>query len=344
MPRTGGIYSAPAGTKGVPNTTIQSSTYNAFVDDLSADANAPRPVTAGGTGATNATAARANLGANNASNLTEGVVPDPQLAANVVRRNTYGNTTSANTLAEGLSITDGATLTNFPYNGSVNNWRTITVGTSARGTQITQNYNDLNSLYFRGGQDGWSAQWNTIWHNGNDGAGSGLDAGLFAGQLPSYYTNISARLGYQPFSRDGDQFQGNISWNFVTGEKTFTTAPSVYLFGNSTSTGWYDNNGSGNIIWSYDLTTNTLNLANQLTSNGSPVVVADSGTYTISITGNAGSLGGAAAATYMSKAILTAAGSPPAGFIRFLGMAAGGGFNVYQQPTGGGAITVVSSW
>lgn len=63
MPRTGGVYSAPAGTKGIPNTTVASNPYNSFIDDLVADANAARPITAGGTGATTATAARTNLGA-----------------------------------------------------------------------------------------------------------------------------------------------------------------------------------------------------------------------------------------------------------------------------------------
>ncbi|WP_322882849.1 tail fiber protein [Sinorhizobium medicae] len=62
MPRTGGVYSPPAGTKGVSNTTIQSVPYNAFVDDLAADANAARPITAGGTGATTASGARTALG------------------------------------------------------------------------------------------------------------------------------------------------------------------------------------------------------------------------------------------------------------------------------------------
>lgn len=62
MPRTGVIYSPPAGTKGAPRTTIQSSKYNALVDDLTLDANAARPLTAGGTGATNASQARKNLG------------------------------------------------------------------------------------------------------------------------------------------------------------------------------------------------------------------------------------------------------------------------------------------
>lgn len=53
MPRDGsGVYSAPAGTTATPNTTIESSKYNALVADLVADANAARPVTAGGTGET----------------------------------------------------------------------------------------------------------------------------------------------------------------------------------------------------------------------------------------------------------------------------------------------------
>lgn len=62
MPRTGGVYSPPAGTKGVSSTTIQSVPHNAFVDNLTADANAARPVTAGGTGATTASGARTVLG------------------------------------------------------------------------------------------------------------------------------------------------------------------------------------------------------------------------------------------------------------------------------------------
>ena len=58
MPRDGsGVYSAPAGTTATPNTTIESAKYNALVSDLVSDANAARPVTAGGTGATSKQAA-----------------------------------------------------------------------------------------------------------------------------------------------------------------------------------------------------------------------------------------------------------------------------------------------
>jgi len=64
MPRDGsGIYTTPAGTTAVPDTTIESSKYNANVADVAADLNAARPIVAGGTGATSATAARTNIGA-----------------------------------------------------------------------------------------------------------------------------------------------------------------------------------------------------------------------------------------------------------------------------------------
>lgn len=53
MPRDGSnVYGAPGGTLASPNTTIESSKYNAFVADLVVDLNAARPVSAGGTGRT----------------------------------------------------------------------------------------------------------------------------------------------------------------------------------------------------------------------------------------------------------------------------------------------------
>jgi hypothetical protein len=62
MPRDGsGVYSKPAGTTAVTNTTIDSSDYNAAMDDLVTDANAARPITAGGTAAVTAAAARTAL-------------------------------------------------------------------------------------------------------------------------------------------------------------------------------------------------------------------------------------------------------------------------------------------
>lgn len=60
MPRNGsGVFSLPAGTAAVSNTPITSAAYNSRMNDLEADANVARPITAGGTGAVSAPAALA---------------------------------------------------------------------------------------------------------------------------------------------------------------------------------------------------------------------------------------------------------------------------------------------
>jgi len=66
MPRTGaGIYTKPFPDV-TAGTTIQSAVHNGIMGDVETDLNAPRPVIAGGTGATSATQARANLQAETA--------------------------------------------------------------------------------------------------------------------------------------------------------------------------------------------------------------------------------------------------------------------------------------
>ncbi|MBZ9693920.1 hypothetical protein [Mesorhizobium sp. CO1-1-9] len=95
MPRAGGVYSAPPGTAGSPNTTIESAKYNALVADLVTDANAARPVTAGGMGATTAVGGNDNLnaaGANMASAATVNL---------------------ANATGAALTITGTVTITSF---------------------------------------------------------------------------------------------------------------------------------------------------------------------------------------------------------------------------------------
>ncbi len=98
MPRTGGVYSPPAGTKGVAGTTIQSSPYNTWVDDLTADANAARPITAGGTGSTSASGARTALG------LGTAAVKNTGTSGNTVPLLDAGNTWS---VRQTFTNTDG---------------------------------------------------------------------------------------------------------------------------------------------------------------------------------------------------------------------------------------------
>lgn len=63
MPRDGsGVFSKVAGTTAVSGTAIESAKYNSVIDDFATDANTPRPIVAGGTGASTAAAARTALG------------------------------------------------------------------------------------------------------------------------------------------------------------------------------------------------------------------------------------------------------------------------------------------
>jgi hypothetical protein len=57
-----GTYSYPPGIEGHPDATIESGDYNSFLFDVQQDLNLPRPIVAGGTGATTAQGALANLG------------------------------------------------------------------------------------------------------------------------------------------------------------------------------------------------------------------------------------------------------------------------------------------
>jgi hypothetical protein len=62
MPRdVNDVYSKPSGTTAVANETITSTQFNSTTDDIVQDLNAPRPLSAGGTGATSASTARTAL-------------------------------------------------------------------------------------------------------------------------------------------------------------------------------------------------------------------------------------------------------------------------------------------
>jgi hypothetical protein len=63
MPRDGSnVYSKAAGTTAVAGQVIESAKYNSTIDDIVADLNLARPISAGGTGATTAAAAQTALG------------------------------------------------------------------------------------------------------------------------------------------------------------------------------------------------------------------------------------------------------------------------------------------
>ncbi|GFM28147.1 phage tail protein [Novosphingobium sp. PY1] len=103
-----------------------------------------------------------------------------------------------------------------------------------------------------------------IWHPGNDGAGSGLDADLLDGQQGSWYSNIPARLGYNPVQQGtgNGQLAGNvikIGWSSasrlkatvdVTDQGNLVTDP--YLAGGGLGINGAYMNRAGNALWGPD--------------------------------------------------------------------------------------------
>lgn len=111
MPRNGsGVYSAPAGTTAVANTTIESAKYNAFVADISADQNTVRPVVAGGTGASTQSGAQTALGLVIGTNVQAYDATLTSIAALGTAADKILYTTGADTWAEAAITTFGRSL------------------------------------------------------------------------------------------------------------------------------------------------------------------------------------------------------------------------------------------
>lgn len=58
--------------------------------------------------------------------------------------------------------------------------------------QLAVDISNQNEIYCRNIINSGVGAWVKLWHAGNDGAGSGLDAGLFGGQLPAFYATASS--------------------------------------------------------------------------------------------------------------------------------------------------------
>jgi hypothetical protein len=111
MPRDGsGVYSLPAGTTTQsPNTTIESGDWNTAFADLVDDANAARPITAGGTGGVTAGAARTNLDVQPISRRTAKASASGPFTAVAADRNQFWDVTGSAALT--INLTAAATLT-----------------------------------------------------------------------------------------------------------------------------------------------------------------------------------------------------------------------------------------
>jgi hypothetical protein len=244
------VYTPPAGTKATANTTILSAPYNSFVDDLTADANAARPVTAGGTGATSASGARAAIGADDASNLIKGTLPNGRLSgeysgftATSTNIEVTGSTWSASApVVSGFTLTGSAPNVRFKQTDGTSAHMGVNGGRLELWSDIAGDMQlDGRVLYVELTPDG-SGDFifgdKTVWHSGNDGSGSGLDADLLDGQEGAYYRNISnMNAGTLPNARFSGSYDGVANFSMSGTLKISSSAPVIQLI--DTSSGSY---------------------------------------------------------------------------------------------------------
>jgi hypothetical protein len=122
MPRNGsGVYSRPAGTVAVPNTTIESAKFESLVTDIISDLNLARPISAGGTGSTTAADARTALGisAANTPFTPTGGISASNVQAALAELDTEKATASLYAPLAGATFTGGISGTTASFSGIV---------------------------------------------------------------------------------------------------------------------------------------------------------------------------------------------------------------------------------
>lgn len=100
------VYSLPAGTEAVTGTTIESAKYNMVLRDLEAEANAPRPIAAGGTG-TNSLAGLQALVGYSVDSIASLVASSTEYPVGATLQARQGGTTYRVVAANGQHVTAG---------------------------------------------------------------------------------------------------------------------------------------------------------------------------------------------------------------------------------------------
>lgn len=119
-----------------------------------------------------------------------------------------------------------------------------------------------------------------VWHEGNDGSGSGLDADLLDGQEGSYYLNLSNTSGTLPIANGG------------TGQTTVALARNALGLGNTSGALPIENGGTGQTTAA--LARNALGLGN--TMGALPIANGGTGATTAALARNNLGLGNTAGA------------------------------------------------
>lgn len=211
MARDGsGVYSKPSGTTAVPLATVESVKYNSTIDDLVTDANTARPIVAGGTGATSASAARVALG------LEIGVDVEPAGGANAFLgfEFTYAGTSAPT----GFLICDGSAISRTTY---ADLFAAIGTTWGVGDGSTTFNIPDRRDRYGRGSSGTYTAGTYLSGQNAAHTHGPGSLSG---------YTNTTGNHSHTP--QGGGSFRTTTTGN----GPSITSATTTYASTSSTNT------------------------------------------------------------------------------------------------------------
>jgi hypothetical protein len=134
------------------------------------------------------------------------------------------------------------------------------IGYGVAGGVITYSNDESGGHAFVGGQ--LTRDGNRVWDAGNMGSGSGLNADLLDGQDSSYFTAITARLGYTPVHQGGGAGQGTnavyIGWSGsrvkvqIDGSDMGNLVTDTVLVNGTVPVNGTAMNRNGNVLWGPD--------------------------------------------------------------------------------------------
>jgi hypothetical protein len=269
MPRDGlSQYAPPPGTNGITNYTIESTKYNGFVADVTQDLNLPRPIVAGGTGASDAHTAMVNLNGEIAGQTVTNYDSFPFVAGSF---NSAAGATSAPVAGHAFSgicyvyhspdymTIEARDINDANYPGRVY-VRSMAAGVWAAWSVKAGSAADLDAAYVNVSGDTMTGPLNLVggshWSFASPGSGSWYASNTAADRffLGSDATGDAFRLyaagaAKNAFSVDGPSanvvFGNNISAFNISSIVTATTG--LYYFGN-TGTKYLSYDGSNYLV------------------------------------------------------------------------------------------------
>jgi hypothetical protein len=238
----------------------------------------------GNTTFTNLSGNGALLTSLNGSAVTTGTVADARLPTTMAGKS-FSSTIS---VAGNLNMSSAAPIIQMTETDTGTIWYQVVDGSA-----FSLRLNSLSNSVFTVASSALTFNGNAVWHAGNDGAGSGLNADLLDGQDSSYYTAITSRLGYTPLNKAGDSMTGPLTLA-GTGSNFFAAGGgdnATYATHNFYLSGW---NGMGMRAGTdgvtraiYNFRTGAWDALGGFWKNGVEAVYNNSGTYSINITGTA---------------------------------------------------------